>query len=445
MRRPFALASTRWAALLCAALSATPAAPARSAPLSAVEARAVKAVDERNPAALALLERAVNVNSGTMNFDGVREVGRIFTGPLDSLGFRTRWIDGSAWGRAGHLVAERSGRAGARRVLLIGHLDTVFERDSPFQRFERVSESRARGPGVIDMKGGNVVMWLALAALRSAGALDALDVTVVLTGDEEKMGQPAELARRALIEAADAADIAIGFEDGAGDPRTAVVARRSASTWTLRTWGRPAHSSQIFREDIGSGAVFEAARILTAFHDSLAGETHLTFNPGLVLGGTSLATTEGDSRGSAFGKTNVIAESTFVAGDLRALTVEQRERAKMAMGRIAARHGPQSGAEITFADGYPPLAPSAGNRKLLAMFDRASRDLGFVGVEGVDPARAGAADIAFTAGRVDMAMDGVGLMGSGGHTTGETADLETLPMQAKRMAVLLIRLAAPSP
>jgi glutamate carboxypeptidase len=415
--------------------------PARCQTLTRAERRVTAAVDRGVPAALELLERAVNVNSGTMNFEGVRAVGRLFAPEFEALGFTTEWVDGAAWGRAGHLVARRAGREGAPRLLLIGHLDTVFERDSPFQRFERISGEAARGPGICDMKGGNVVMLLALRALRDAGALDRLSLVAILTGDEEDSGAPLSLARRRLVEAAEWADIALGFEDGDGDPRTAVIARRGSSDWRLRATGRPAHSSLVFRDDVGSGAIYETARVLAAFHEALRGEAHLTVNPGLVLGGTAVTFDPEESRGTAFGKTNVVAESAAVAGDLRSISIEQRERAKETMRRIAAQHLPLTGAEIVFEDGYPPFAPSEGNRRLLALYDEASRDLGFGPVTAVDPSKAGAADISFTETLVDMALDGIGLMGNGGHTARETADLRTLPGQAKRAAILMLRLA----
>jgi glutamate carboxypeptidase len=429
--------------LLLAALPLVPERPAEGGSLSAEERRIAEAVDRHADASLALLERAVNLNSGTMNLAGVREVGRLFAPEFRALGFETRWVEGAAWNRAGHLIAERPGRGGGQRtrVLLIGHLDTVFEPDSPFQRFERLSDTTATGPGVIDMKGGDVVMLLALRALADAGALDRLSVTAFLCGDEENSGDPLALSRADLVEAAGRADAAIGFEDGAGDPRTAVIGRRGSTGWVLRTAGTPAHSSQIFRADIGSGAIYEAARILAAFHDSLSHEEYLTVNPGLILGGTQVARVPGQSRGTAFGKSNVIAESTAVTGDLRALTLEQRERAKATMRRIVAESPPHAGADIVFDDGYPPLAPTDGNRELLARYDQVSRDLGLGPVEMADPARAGAADVAFTGGRTPMAIDGIGLMGDDGHTVHETADLRTLPTQAKRAAILLWRLA----
>jgi glutamate carboxypeptidase len=207
----------------------------------------------------------------------------------------------------------------------------------------------------------------------------------------------------------------------------------------LRVQGTAAHSSQIFRSDIGSGAVYEAARILTAFEDSLSREPYLTVNPGAIVGGTSLTFDNEQSRGTAFGKSNVIAETTFVTGDLRTLSIDQREAAKATMRRIVASTRPHSRASIAFTDGYPPLAPSDGNQRLLAMLDRASKDLGYGAMVAVDPARAGAADVSFCQGRATMVIDALGMRGDGGHTVGETAELPWLGRQAKRVALLMVR------
>ena len=406
--------------------------------LSPEEQAIVKFVDANNEDALKLLERVVNINSGTQNLAGVREVGKLFRAELDALGFKTTWVDGTTFKRAGHLVAEHPGTG--PKMLLIGHLDTVFEKDSPFQKFERVGPTSARGPGIIDMKGGDVIVIQALKALDAAGALKAMDVTVVMTGDEEDPGEPQSAARAALVAAAKGKDIAIGFEDGAMDPKTAITARRGTTSWQLRVKGKPAHSSQIFREDIGAGAIFEAARILNSFREKLAGEEFLTFNPGVILGGTSADFDAVQARGSAFGKTNVIAEHALVSGDLRTLSAEQLARTKKTMHAIVAQAMPHTQATLTFDEGYPPLAPTEGNAKLMAMYDQASRDLGFGAVAAVSPMKAGAADVSFVAGHVKMILDGIGLMGADDHTVKETADLTTLPSQTKRAAVLLYRL-----
>ena len=407
--------------------------------LNADEAKMVAFVDANNEAALKTLEQVVNINSGTQNFEGVRAVGKIFQQEFDALGFKTQWVDGAPFKRAGHLVAEHSGPG--PKILLIGHLDTVFEPNSPFQKFERVDARYAKGPGIIDMKGGNVIIVQALKALQSVGALKTMNIVVVLTGDEEDAGEPLALARAPLVAAAKGAGAAIGFEDGPGKPETAVVSRRGTTTWTLKVKGQPAHSSQIFRSDIGAGAIFEAARVLNAFREKLSTEPHLTFNPGTIVGGTSVEHDPVQTNGTAFGKTNVIAEHAIVQGDMRTLSPEQLAGAKKAMEAIVKTSLPHTQSTITFEDGYPPLAPTDGNRKLLAMYDKASQDVGAGAVSAVDPDRAGAADVSFVATEVKMALDGIGLMGRDDHTVNETADLQTLPSQTKRAAIFLLRLA----
>jgi glutamate carboxypeptidase len=413
----------------------------QSAPnqLTPDERAIVRYIDTHSDAALSLLERVVNINSGTQNLAGVRQVGAIFRAEFDALGFKTEWIDGASWQRAGHLVATHPGPGAP--LLLIGHLDTVFEPDSPFQKLERLDANTARGPGIIDMKGGDVIIVQALKALDSAGVLKSMNVVVVMTGDEEAPGRPLTRARAALVAAAKGARVAIGFEDGDGDPAHAVVARRGTTSWQLTVKGTPAHSSQIFREDIGAGAIFEASRILNAFREKLAGEPHLTFNPGVMLGGTNLDFDPAQTRGTAFGKTNVIAERALVTGDLRALTNDQFSRAQAAMKGIVAGTLAHTQAEIIFDEGYPPLAPTEGNDRLLSLYNAASGDLGLGRVEAVSPDRAGAADVSFVAGIVPMIIDAVGLKGHDDHTAGETADLRTLPVQTKRAAVLLARLS----
>lgn len=409
-----------------------------SVPVS-VDEVIVNHVDEEEARAVALLEKSVNINSGTMNFEGVRAAGELLVPEFEELGFTTEWIDGAPFGRAGHLVAHRDG--GGPNILLIGHLDTVFPVDSAFQDFEIVDDHFARGPGTTDMKGGNVIMIHALRALRAAGVLDDISVRAVITGDEELSGSPRELRTAALVEAGKWADYAIGFEDGDGNPETAVIARRGSAGWTLTVSGRRAHSSQIFRPGYGDGAIYEAARILTAFRTELSTMENLTFNPGIILGGTDVHYDSAAKRGTAFGKNNVISGSVTVTGDLRAVSLQQWEEASQKMRDIVADSLPETSATIEISKGYPPMPPSDGNYALLEVFNQVSQDLGLGEVSAVNPRNAGAADISFVANDVEMAMDGVGLMGSGGHTLDEVADLRTLGLQTKRVAVLLHRLS----
>lgn len=405
---------------------------------SATERAIVKRVQAQEQSSVALLEEIVNVNSGTMNFAGVRRVADMLRPHFEALGFQVRWEDGAAFGRAGHLIAERPGRG--RHVLLIGHLDTVFEPNHPFQRFERVDAQTVRGPGTSDMKGGLIVALAALTALKEAKALDGMHLTMVMMGDEEDSGRPLALARGALVEAAKAADVAIGLENGADDPKTALTARRGYTGWQIDVKARSAHSSQIFTEQVGAGAIYELARILHTFYDEMHGEELLTFNPGLAAGSTQVKFDPQMLHVEAFGKDNIVAPVAVATGDLRTISNEQLERAKERMTRIVAASLPQTSATITFNDSGPPMPPTEGNRKLLAMYDSVSRDLGFGAVTAVDPRRAGAADIAYAADHVEMAIDGIGLLGGGNHTPDEFADLRTFQVQAQRLAVLLLRL-----
>lgn len=408
--------------------------------LSDTEQDIVSYVDTHNGEAIDFLERTVNMNSGTMNHDGVRAVAQVYREELDALGFETRWVSlPDSVNRAGHLFATRTGDRGPR-LLLIGHLDTVFETDSPFQRFERLSDTLATGPAVNDMKGGNALVIYALKALDAAGALNGMHITVAFTGDEEKPGQPISVSRAALIEAAQESDVALGFETASG-MEYATVARRGSSGWTLRVQGRQAHSSGIFSDGTGSGAVFEAARILDAFYEDVRGEEFLTFNPGILLGGTDVAYDASAARGTAFGKTNVVANTVVVDGGLRFISEEQKEAARDQMRAIVdGPNRPQTSAEITFADAYPAMQPTDGNRALLNVLDQVSQDLGQGAVKAYDPGARGAADISFIAAYVD-GMDGLGVMGSGAHSPGETINLRTFPLLTQRAALLIHRLA----
>jgi glutamate carboxypeptidase len=422
-------------------VAATAQAQAKS--LSKSEQRIVAAVDPDVPEGLQLLERLVNINSGTMNFAGVRQVGETLRIELEALGFKVRWVNGAAFGRAGHLIAERDGSG--PRMLLIGHLDTVFEPTSPFQKYQKLTDTTARGPGVIDMKGGDVIMLQAFKALKKAGVLNRMNITAVFSGDEESAGRPLELARAELIAAAKKSKYAIGFEDGSGDPHTAVISRRGASSWTLTSTGIPAHSSQIFRSDIGGGAIFESARVLDQFRSQLSSEQYLTFNPGYAIGGTDVQVDSTQPGGLAYGKSNVVSKAMTVYGDIRALSPEQLAKAKSTMTSIAAASLPHTTSEIKFDDGYPPLAPTEGNRKLLAVYDKVSRDLGMWPVVAVDPMRAGAADVSFAAPYIPMALDAIGLAGWDDHTDKETADLRMFGPLIKRASLFLYRLSTVGP
>jgi len=408
--------------------------------LSPEEERIVGLVKANSGKALALLEKSVNINSGTMNHKGVREVGKVFRAELDKLGFKTQWVDmPKEMQRAGHLVATREGRQG-KRVLMIGHLDTVFEGDASMQKWERQGE-RASGQGVNDMKGGDVIIIEALRALHATGALENTTISVIFTGDEENAGDPKEISRRDMVNLAKRSDVALAFEATVLDEdgkATGTIGRRSSTSWKLEVKGKQGHSSGIFNATAGYGAVYEAARILDAFRQQLQ-EPNLTYNPGLILGGTEVTYDAAAAKGTAFGKSNVIANSAVVKGDLRFLTPEQGEQARARMRAIVAQSLPGTSAEIRFEDGYPPMAPTAGNLKMLEMYSKASADAGLGPIAALPPGLRGAGDVQFVASYVDS-LDGLGATGKGAHAPGEDLEVRSIEQGAIRTAILLYRL-----
>jgi len=423
---------TRLAPLvLSAALSALPASPA-SAALDRTERAIAKHVAAGQAGAVALLQRVVDIPSATEDTAGVRAVGEAFAEQLRSIGMRTHWVEmPPGMKRAGHLVAESGGSRG-KRLLLLGHLDTVLSGE-PYRR----DGNLAYGTGTTDMKGGVVVMLEALRALQAAGVLKDMRITVMLTGDEEDAGLPLSASRGPMVELAKASDAVLSFETAVDG--TATIGRRGIGGWQLEATGITGHSSGIFGETMGDGAVYEIARILAAFQAQLGAEKYLTINPALIVGGTKASLEQ--YGGSAEGKTNVIAPIALARGDIRYISLDQQRSAIERMQAIVAQHLPQTGATLTFDEAwYPPMTPTPGNEALLKVLDVASRDLGLGPVPALDPGDRGAGDIGFVA-HLAPGLDGLGSGGGGhSHAPGEFLDLSTLTPMAERAAILIYRL-----
>jgi glutamate carboxypeptidase len=430
----------RVSAVLAATAALAMASPAFAAPKDAAERKMAATVEADHARNLKLLEELVRVNSGTMNLAGVERVGQMLRPEFEQLGFTVQWIPMAKVGRAGHLIATHKGDGKGKRILLIGHLDTVFEPDSPFQGWKRDGDI-AEGPGVGDMKGGDVVIVAALRAMHAAGTLKTADITVVLTGDEEKPGAPLAEARADLIAAGRASDVALDFEglSRIGGKDVGSIARRSSTSWTIRAKAKSGHSSGVCKPDAGCGAIYELARIVDEFRRELP-EPNLTYNVGMILGGSQAELNAGDTGGQASGKPNVIAAEALARGDIRTLSDEQEQRVRGRMKAIVARHLDKTDAEIEFSDdGYPPMAPSDGNKALLAKLNQVNAALDLPEMPAGDPANRGAGDISFVA-FID-GLVGLGLAGEGSHAPGETADLKSLDIQAKRAALLITRLS----
>lgn len=429
------------ALMLCGSIALVTLSPMAHAKLSAPEVTMVATVDAEYERSIALLERLVNQNSGTMNFPGVKAVADIMRTELEPLGFKVEWIDMAKAGRAGHLVATKMGKQDAKKLLLIAHLDTVFEPDSPFQNFVRNGD-QAVGPGAGDNKGGMVVIVSALRAMQAAGTLKDASIEIHMTGDEEDAGDPIDVTRAPLIAAGKTADVALDFEGLSieNGKDMGVISRRSSNSWKLEVSGVTGHSSLIFNTTYGDGAAFELARILHRFRVELP-EPNLTFNVGLVAAGQEVNVDADGVRVSAKGKTNIIPGLAIARGDFRTLSEEQSARVREKMQGIVAASAPKTKATISFDPGsYPAMAPTDGNKALLARLNMVNRDLGLAEQPVLDPLKRGAGDISFVANDVD-GLVGLGAYSKGDHAPGETVDLASIKRQAKRAAILMTRLS----
>jgi glutamate carboxypeptidase len=261
-------------------------------------------------------------------------------------------------------------------------------------------------------------------------------LNVIMTGDEEDPGDPLEITRRDLREAAARSDLALAFENAIGT--TATIARRGIVSWNLEVQGATGHSSGIFSAAVGSGSVYEAGRILMGFYDALRTLDGITCNPALITGGTDVAID--GTKATAFGKNNIIAQRTLIKGDIRFMSAEQLAEAKVRMQAVVDKHLPRTSAVLQFEnDLFPAMAPTPANYALLSQLDQVSRDLGFGEVKAFDPKGRGAGDISFISPPLP-GLDGLGVRGEGAHAPQEYADLASAPELVKRTALLIYRL-----
>ena len=436
--------------------------------LSKEEQKVLDYIDANMPRAIALLKESVDINSGTLNIEGVKKVGAIFAREFEKANFKTKWVPmPDSLRRAGHLVAsigfddaekataaktsaatkpnsskkknELAKTNKGKKLFLIGHLDTVFEPDMPANPFTMLNDSTATGQGVTDMKGGDVVMIIALQALQAQGLLKDANIIAYLTGDEEHAGYPREVSRGDFIETAKQTEIALGFE-GANGLHSVATARRGASGWLLNVKAKTGHSSGVFTPYAGYGAIYEAARIVNEFRVQLSTEKYLTFNPGVFIGGSEMNYDETKATGTAIGKTNIISPEVTVTGDLRFLTEEQKINARKKMQAIVDNSLTGTKATIDFQDGIPSMAPTEGNNKVLEVISGVTKDMGVGPTIAGDPGSRGAGDISYIAAYVDC-IDGLGSSGRGAHAPGETINLKELPYLIKRAALTIYRLS----
>ena len=365
------------------------------------------------------LRRIVDMDSPTDDKAGVDAVGRIVRGWLEAAGATVETVPQER--RGDHSRATWRGAADAPTVVLIGHIDTVFPTGTAAARPFTVTENRATGPGVSDMKSGVLAGIYAIRALRDCG-VPLPTVRYVINTDEEVGSQTS----RALIEeTARGADAAYILEPGrAVGPGCIVTTRKGLGLYTLRVTGKAAHAGgEPWR---GRSAILEMA------HKTIA--LHALTTPNLTAGNTEGVTvTVGVVRGGT--KRNVVPAECIAEIDLRAPTAAAVAQTETAMRAIAATSTiPGTTGELTGAINRPPMETSPAQDRLLAL---ARAILGGYDIPLEAIGTGGGSDGNFTAALGTPTLDALGPMGGGAHSPEEYLDVTTLADRIAHVACLI--------
>lgn len=218
------------------------------------------------------------------------------------------------------------------------------------------------------------------------------------------------------------------------------VSRRGYAKWNLNIEAIQGHSSQIFTSEMGDGAAYEMARILSEFRKQVGSMQYLTLNPGLIAGGTTISQVPNLFQVIVDGRSNIIAPKALVQGDLRTVSENQYNEATEKMQAVVKAHLPKTSSTIAFENLFPPMEATTGNRKIADLVSQVSQEIGIGEVTQEHPLQRGAADISFVAKYVD-GVDGMGVLGFHEHSPNEQVDLRSIPLAASRAAITLQRLS----
>ncbi len=368
---------------------------------------------------LADLERLVNIDCGSYTPDGVNEVGHFVASFLSDLGADVD-IRPDPEGRFGNtIVGTFTGRAGAPRVILIGHMDTVFDPGTVAERPFRMADGVAHGPGVTDMKSGLLAGLYALkAVIETAGGLPFERVTFVANPDEE-VGSPTSTPHiRALAADADAC-LVLECARANGD---IVSARKGILETRVVIHGRAAHAG--VEPEKGRNAILEAARIVRDLHALNGRWPGVTVNVGVIRGGT---------------RPNVVAERCELEVDVRATDGTGLDAVEAALrATVAATDDPDVTTVLEVMAGWRPMEKLARSDRLVKHAQAVAWRLGF---EVRDTSTGGASDANTTSGMGIPSLDGLGPIGGNDHAPGEYLDVDSVVPRTAMVGGLLLAIA----
>jgi glutamate carboxypeptidase len=379
-----------------------------------------RTIDGDLPAFLGDLERLVNTDCGSYTRDGVNEVGRWTGAFLAGLGAAVEYRADPAGVLGDTVVATFDGRSGAPRILLIGHLDTVFDDGTAAERPFRIDDGIARGPGVTDMKSGLLAGLYALKALIDRdGALPFERLTFIANPDEE-IGSPTSTPH--IREVAAEVDAALVLECARANGDI-VSARKGIADTRIVVTGRAAHAG--VEPEKGRSAILEAARIVRELHDLNGRWPGVTVNVGVIAGGT---------------RPNVVAERCELEVDVRSATAEGLELASTAVREVAEATGvPDTTVELRVRTAWQPMEKLERSARLLEHAQAVAQGLGFA-VD--DAATGGASDANTTSGMGVPSLDGLGPIGGNDHSRAEYLEVASIVPRTALLAGLLLAIAA---
>jgi len=362
---------------------------------------------------IALLERLVNQDSGTYDREGVNRVADMMASTFQAIGFSVQRLPNDAYGD--HLVATRGDGPGRKRLLCVGHMDTVFPAGTAAARPFRIQGGRATGPGVVDMKGGLTVLRFALAALAATESptIHEAGITVLMNADEE-IGSPSS---HALIdETARRHDAAIVLEPARPNGEC-VIARKGVGHFRMEVFGKQAHAGS--QPELGVNAIWELAHkicALQALNDPVRGST---VNVGVVRGGD---------------RSNVVPDYAYADIDLRVWNLAEAERITQAFREIASRSSvPGARGQLAGEVSTPPWPTDDGTRRMHQLLQQAAAHLGLE-IPGVETG--GGSDGSRTAQHIPT-LDGLGPVGSKMHSPEEYLEVPSLTQRAALVALFV--------
>lgn len=361
---------------------------------------------------LEFLEQIVNIDSGSYDKAGVDYLGSVLEERFALLGFSVERIPQKEFGD--HLICHKPG-TGQNRILFLGHMDTVFPAGTANSRPFRVENSRAYGPGVLDMKGGIVCLFYALEALKATGhaSYGLMTMNVVFNSDEEFFSPT---SRRIIENQARQAHTVCVFEPSRPGGEY-VIRRKGAAKYTLTVRGRAAHAGA--QPEQGRSAIGELAHKIIALHALTDFTIGTTLNVGIIRGGE---------------RSNVVPDKAYAEIDLRVSDIEEAERIHTCIRDIAMRRTiPDTNADLTGELVFPPMEQTPQAKRLFEAVQEAGRSLGLE-LRGISSG--GVSDGNYVS-QFAPTIDGMGPQGSEAHSDREFIEVATLTERSKVTALFL--------